>query len=175
MFLRINKLPTLIFLLLVLLLLIIFVGSKFFILNITESIPLGVYQIQKYQEVKKGDYVAFCLNQEQSFFARSGEYVGFGECPNNTSLLMKEVKAEPGDHVEINKNGVFVNGVYLDKSMPLKDDSKGNLLPKSFFNKKLTVNEYLMMSDHSFGYDARYFGVSEKKDILSVIKPILTW
>ena len=60
--------------------------KKSFYLNLTESIPVGLYKVVSYQNLKPGDFVAFSI-----------ESVGM--------VLMKEVIGGPGDLFCVSEQG----------------------------------------------------------------------
>lgn len=145
-----------------------------FRINLTRSIPLGIYRVVS-DIPKKGDYAYFCppdvaVVREAK---RSGIFGDSVLCDGFTPL-MKQVAAVDGDVVDINDDGVFVNGVKRIFSKPIKADGKGRKLDVFYLSKyKLRKNEWLMMTDTiPNSFDARYFGVVETvpKKIERVIK-----
>lgn len=144
-------------------------------INITKSIPIGIYIITN-EIPSKNDYVIFCPPNTHPFYeARNRGYIDIGFCPENYSYMMKKIVALEGDKVTISKNGVTVNNVFLPLSIPLSTDLQGKKLPEiNIANKILGKDEVLLMSDvSSTSFDARYFGLIDKKQIKNVIHPIL--
>ncbi|OCG28966.1 conjugative transfer signal peptidase TraF [Gilliamella sp. HK2] len=142
-------------------------------INITKSIPIGVYRTVN-KAADKYDYVIFCPPENEIFKeARSRDYIDIGFCPGSYGFLMKKIVATKGDHVTISTDGVFINGKFLPLSVPLHRDLQGRVMNKIAINKVLSDSEVLLMSDVSkTSFDARYFGIIDKKNIVSVVKPV---
>lgn len=157
---------------------VILMISIFFIvglrINITKSIPIGIYIITE-KTPAKNDYVIFCPPDTEQFKnARRRGYIDIGFCPAKYGYMMKKLVALNGDAVTISKIGVTVNDVLLPLSAQLPTDLQGNKLPGININKILGPDDVLLMSDvSSTSFDARYFGILNKKQITHVIRPIL--
>ena len=147
-----------------------------FYINTTPSLPVGLYQIVD-EPVSKGSYVAFCPPQSDAFdWAVTRGYINSGDCPGGTGQLLKRVYAVAGDTVLIDETGITVNGQWLPNSAPLFTDSYGAALPQYRFNAVLGEFEYLLLSDlNPRSFDARYFGVIERAQIVHVVRPIFTF
>ena len=147
-----------------------------FYINTTPSLPVGLYRIVD-EPVSKGAYVAFCPPQSDVFdWAVTRGYINSGNCPGGTGQLLKRVHAVAGDTVLIDETGITVNGQWLPNSAPLSTDAYGAILPQYRFNAALGESEYLLLSDlnpHSF--DARYFGVIDRAQIVHVVRPVFTF
>jgi conjugative transfer signal peptidase TraF len=109
--------------------------------------------------------------------AKERGYLEAGFGPAGTCALIKRVAAAAGDHVTIDNQGVWVNGVRLKNSAPRPADEAGRpLRPYYLSDYTLGEDEVLLMSDYSAeSFDGRYFGPLSKTTIQSVIVPILTW
>ncbi|SET69754.1 conjugation peptidase TraF. Serine peptidase. MEROPS family S26C [Nitrosomonas marina] len=147
-----------------------------FYINTTPSLPVGLYRIVD-EPVLKGAYVAFCPPQSDVFeLALARGYINPGDCPSGYGQLLKRVHAVAGDTVLIDETGISVNGERLPNSAPLSTDAYGATLPQYRFNEVLAESEYLLLSDlnpHSF--DARYFGVIDRTQIVHVVRPVVTF
>lgn len=147
-----------------------------FYINTTPSLPVGLYRIVD-EPVTKGAYVAFCPPQSDVFeWAVARGYINAGNCPGGTGQLLKRVHAVAGDAVLIDETGISVNGELLPNSTPLSTDAYGAVLPQYRLNAVLGESEYLLLSDlnpHSF--DARYFGVIDRAQIVHVVRPVFTF
>lgn len=154
--------------------LLVSLGVKF---NTTKSIPLGFYYVSD-EPAELGSYVMFCPPDTNVFKeAKARMYLTIGPCHGNYGYMMKKILAAKKDIVEINREGVFVNGLRLGLSRPLESDSTGALLPvypEQPFSLK--DDEILLMSDVSgTSFDARYFGPVKQQQIKYVIKPLIIW
>ena len=146
-------------------------------INITKSYPLGIYQMTE-APVAKGAMVIFCPDNNVAVKeARSRGYVMAGFCPGGTGALIKKVFAAQNDKVEISRAGVFVNGQLLANSQPKATDSAGRILPHLETTiPALDERHVLLMSDYSAkSFDARYFGLTDKSQIISAVRPLWTW
>ncbi|HQU62680.1 MAG: conjugative transfer signal peptidase TraF [Nitrosomonas sp.] len=147
-----------------------------FYINTTSSLPVGLYRIVD-EPVSKGAHVAFCPPQSDVFdCAATRGYINQGDCPGGYGKLLKRVHAVAGDTVLIDETGITVNGLWLPNSAPLSTDAYGAVLPQYRLNAVLGESEYLLLSDlnpHSF--DARYFGVIDRAQIVHVVHPIITF
>ena len=145
--------------------------------NTTTSYPLGVYLLTN-APIEKGALVIFCPESNTTFRqARERGYIGSGFCPDGYGYMIKKILAAEDDMVEISAVGVFVNGKLLPNSKPMASDSEGKLLPVIEVNiATLDNHSVLLMSDYnSKSFDARYFGIIDKANIISAIRPIWTW
>ena len=144
--------------------------------NITPSIPLGVYQLSNEPQVT-GSYVLFCPPPAPVFaMAKARGYLGAGFCPGGYGQLMKRLVAANNDRVTINAEGVAINGQRLPLSKPIKLDGGGRPLTHYVKSWVLDSDEVLVMADSNSGsFDGRYFGSIQRSQIESVIRPVFTW
>lgn len=155
----------------------VFIKKLNFRLNTTESIPLGIYQLEKSnKEIKKGDFIVFCLPQELHKTAFYLGYVGDGNCYNKYEPLAKEVVGVQGDFVTTKNNEVFINNKLLKDYRIRKFDSLGRPVKSiNYDNKKLDGYFVLGSLDKERSWDSRYYGEIEKENVIGVLKPILIW
>ena len=126
--------------------------------------------------IKKGAYVLFCPPKATAFdIARARNYLAWGECPGEYGQMLKYVAAISGDVVTVNDTGVHVNGVLLAHSTPLRHDGQGQVLPQwRVSNYRLGDEDLLLMTDSSDkSFDARYFGLLRRGQVLEVVRPLL--
>jgi conjugative transfer signal peptidase TraF len=73
--------------------------------------------------------------------------------------------------------GVWVNEVLWPHSRTLDNDSLGRPLQVSApLEPNVPEDAVLLMSDDSpTSFDARYFGLVDRRQIQAVIRPVLTW
>ena len=146
-------------------------------INTTKSYPLGVYLMTD-APIEKGSLVIFCSTNNAVFKqARERGYIGAGFCPGGYGYMIKKILAAENDRVEISAAGVSVNGKLLPNSKPMDIDSEGNPLPHIEMSiDALDDHSVLLMSDYNpKSFDARYFGLMDKANIISVIRPVWTW
>jgi conjugative transfer signal peptidase TraF len=146
-------------------------------INTTNSYPRGIYLMTS-APIEKGSLVIFCPVDNTTFRqARQRGYIGAGFCPGGYGYMIKKILAAKNDNVEISALGVFVNGALLPNSKPMDRDLQGRSLSYIRTNiASLDDNSILLMSDYSAkSFDARYFGVIDKSNIISSIRLVWTW
>ena len=154
-----NKLRSLIFL--VVFIGFFLVGTFYFLgltINLTESMPLGLYQFTKGNtDIAKNDLIVFNIHQ-------------------TSDQLLKKVIAVENDHVIVNQDGVFLNGALVTNSRIFHFDSKGHPLTPKLLDKILVKNEIFAMGEHIQSYDSRYFGtVYVKENNIRKVHLLFTW
>ena len=131
---------------------IIFTGlhilSKIYVINVTPSIPLGIYKLEKFDGVlKKGDLVVYEVDDK---------YKNLTSIKRTMFKSVKPVAAFYEDKVEIKDNRIYVNG-----------EDYGEIFPKisSNFNGKIKEDEVLTLSKVRGTFDGRYYGAIKKSKI----------
>ena len=145
--------------------------------NSTGSYPRGIYWMTN-APIAKGSLVIFCPADTAVFRqAKERGYITAGFCPGGTGYMIKKIMAAANDRVEMSAMGVAVNGVFLPNSKPMDADLEGRLLsPVKADIKALDDRSVLLMSDYSSkSFDARYFGMMDKSQIISAVRPVWTW
>jgi len=145
--------------------------------NSTKSVMLGYYWTVD-KPVEKGVYVLVCPPDIPVFeLAKQRGYLNAGFCPAAVERLIKKVAAVKGDTIQINQEGVQVNGQMLPFSKPIAFDAAGRPMPQLELNAyHLKENELLLMGDISpTSFDSRYFGLIDRAQIQGVVKPVWTW
>lgn len=140
-------------------------GKTDYRVNITPSMPGGIYKIKQWDGVtpfKRGELVSMCLSPEFSKIALERGYLRPGMCPGGAQALLKEIVAIEDDDFSLTGEGVAVNGRLLENSAPRTQDSKGRPMAFSRTLKagKIPSGFALLLSTHHPGsYDSRYFGL----------------
>ena len=131
---------------------IIFTGlhilSKIYVINVTPSIPLGIYKLEKFDGVlKKGDLVVYEVDDK---------YKNLTSIKRTMFKSVKPVAAFYEDKVEIKDNRIYVNG-----------EDYGEIFSKvsSNFNGKMKEDEVLTLSKVRGAFDGRYYGAIKKSKI----------
>lgn len=145
-----------------------------FRINLTESIPIGLYRITSTNIVKNA-YVIFCPDGRESFkLARDRKYIDYGLNCGGYGYLMKKVVALSGDIISVSTDGVFVNHKLLPFSKPMLSDGMKRALPEfRVINYHLTKYEVMTMTSRSeWSFDSRYYGPVHTSQIRGVITPV---
>lgn len=156
-------------------------GSLFYAtggrVNVTSSIPLGIYWTTG-SPVEKGAYVLLCPPPiEPMAEARRRGYLAEGFCPGHVGHMMKRILAAKDDVVTITDKGVTVNGLMIPLSEPMVADRWNRPMPRYQHTRfVISENEVLVMGDvNKKSFDSRYFGPILRKQIETVIVPVITW
>lgn len=146
--------------------------------NTTKSVPLGFY-LTRNAPVQPGAYVLLCPPDQPLFReALARGYLAAGFCyPGGYGYVFKRILAAKNDMVEIDTNGVRVNGRLLPFSVPKTADRAGRpLAPYPVPRFRLGPDDLLLMGDVSpTSWDSRYYGPVSRAQIKTVIIPLLTW
>lgn len=145
-------------------------------LNLTESLPRGVYRTIA-EEPRRGSIVIVCLPMHAAELARERGYLGPGSCTGGVRGLGKIVLAIGGDVVALRREGVSVNREPILNSRTLARDSGRRPLPHyPWGNHVLEPRELWLFSPYRpNSYDSRYFGPVDASDVVSVLRPVWTW
>lgn len=122
-------------------------------INITGSLPGMLYKVS--DDPTRGDYFQFCppFTVAATPDAKPGEPSCSGKMP-----LLKRVVAVEGDRVAVSENGVWINGVLLPNSRPLRTDRSGNPLPVAWGEHVVSTRRVWVSGEHPDSFDSRYFG-----------------
>lgn len=129
-------------------------------INISPSIPKGIYKLKKVEDLKKGNVVYIEIPDNAKDIIWGREYL-----PKHINYLVKYIQGVPKDLIEVKNNKLFINNEF--KGNIQNFDKQGKKL-KSELPKKYTLkeNEYLLLGSDDNSYDSRYFGVVKKEQIL---------
>lgn len=142
---------------------------KNYILNISQSLPIGIYQKIDSYDYKIDDYVIVKVPEEYKEFIYSRGYMGTDELSAKT--MLKKIKGINGDSFEVIEGSLIKNNTEIIAKV-LSKDSKGRELPK--ISKIILKNgEYFLLGEHPHSLDSRYLGKFQEKDILYKVRPIL--
>lgn len=160
----------------ILLVIVIIAGLLGYRLNITGSMPLGVWK--QADTIHRGAFVAVCIDESLPSVKLAFEraYIPRGECPNGHVPLLKEVGAVAGDTVTLTADAVLVNGKPLANSKTKAVDHLGRPM-ESIARGTYTVKpgEYWLFAlSNPNSYDSRYFGAVRAESILHAMLPVAT-
>lgn len=151
-----------------------FLVAMGFRVNLTESIPIGLYRITSPHAVKNA-YVIFCPDNRESFkLGINRGYIDHGLYCGGYGYLMKKVVAVSGDILSVTPDGVFVNQMRIRYSKPKLKDGMRRILPQwQVSNYRLKDNELMTMTNQSeWSFDGRYYGLVHTGQIKGIITPI---
>ncbi|HHX7430305.1 conjugative transfer signal peptidase TraF [Legionella pneumophila] len=145
-----------------------------FRINLTESIPVGLYRITSTDHIKN-TYVIFCPDDRTAFrLAKNRGYIDHGLPCGGYGYLMKKVVAVSGDVISVTPQGVFVNQDRLPYSKPKLKDGMNRALPQwRITHYPLQNDEVMTMTNQSeWSFDGRYYGLVHTRQIKGMITPI---
>jgi conjugative transfer signal peptidase TraF len=145
-----------------------------FRLNVTQSYPVGLWQIEALQrQPAVGDIIFICPPAVPAFrLAQSRGYLPRGLCPGGSGPMIKSVAALAGQQIEITGH-VRIDDRFLDHSEVLRADAKGRKLP-IFGGGAVPVGHVFLHSKSRGSYDSRYFGPLPVDGILGLARPVFT-
>jgi len=146
-----------------------------FRINVTPSLPLGIYRLAGPPTV--GGPAFFCLESDEYIrLAEERGYAGAGFCPGGLRPLGKEVYGLPGDRIGFDHGLIVVNGQTLPGSTAKDKDRQGRAMPASLLRPGIIPRgKALMLSlHHSGSFDSRYFGLVPLA-ALRPMEPVITW
>ena len=148
-----------------------------FRVNTSPSIPLGIYRTTT-TPLAVGSYVLLCPENKEPFItAQKRDYIGTGYCPGGLGYMFKRVAALPNDIITTTANGMYINGKLYPDSKPFHHDALNRVLPIWHAHQtRLKAGEVVLMTQgDKNSFDARYFGPLPQQQIVSVVRPVLTW
>jgi len=145
-------------------------------INWTRSAPIGLYSTHQPDAVTRNDWVAVCLQDAIAALGRARGYVSAGTCPSGTTPILKQVVAVAGDEVELQRDGLAVNGEIVDRSQRHSVDSLGRPLEPFPFGRHIVRDgEVWVLGIHrERSWDSRYFGPVPRSSIVGIARPLLT-
>jgi conjugative transfer signal peptidase TraF len=144
-----------------------------FRLNISSSMPIGIYKLQSSSDFKKGDLVEVCLPANLAKYGFDRGYISKGSCSNGYAPLIKEVIATPNDYVVMNQAGITVNKVFYDFKQQQFDSQNRALTPQNIDQK---IAGFLLIGNNSKNsWDSRYFGVIDSSNINGRMQKIISF
>jgi conjugative transfer signal peptidase TraF len=138
-----------------------------FVWNRTESVPNGLYCIDRSASVSKGDLVAFEPSDEVRRWLYQEGILG-SDWP-----LLKHIAGLEGDGICRCGVQVFINELHVADA--LETTGSGSPLPAWQGCQTLRSDEVFLLNDHPRSVDGRYFGVQDRARILGVARPIWTY
>ena len=143
-------------------------------LNVTGSLPLGVYRVVE-GDVRRGDLVLACpALTEIQFEARARGYLRYGlSCPGWFGSVIKHAAALPGDVVVATPDGIAVNGQPMPNTSRLDADSRGEPLPPLPASGQVPDGWVWLLSTYAGrSFDSRYWGPVPLSTLRGRVRPV---
>lgn len=136
---------------------------KKIIWNASASVSVGLYFVDNRTPVR-GDLVLVQFPDWVALIASQRDYL----FPNLPAI--KGVAALPEDIVCRLEEAITINGMPV--AMAHRRDSWGRKMPLWSGCRRLMKGEVFLLNDHPRSFDGRYFGVSELRDVIGVVRPV---
>jgi len=146
------------------------------VINATPSMPLGVWKITERHPavIASGDVILYCPPPSEITrkALSQGIYASGGSCDSGLVPLIKRVAGRAGDHVVVNKKGVWINHHLLQDSRALHIPG----IAPVWRSGTLSTTMLWLHSDHEpRGFDSRYFGPAQANDVVATLVPLWVW
>lgn len=145
-------------------------------INLTTSLPVGIYRITG-AKPDRGAIVIACLPPAVAKLARARGYVrGGGSCAYGTTPVGKVVLAQTGDTITVTSSGtVLLNGRRVPNSEAHQYDRRGRRLPHlPSSTQVLGRGELWLLNPCPRSFDSRYFGAVDVALVRAVVRPVWT-
>ncbi len=120
-----------------------------YVINVTPSLPRGIYRLEKPENLKQGDIILFDIDEDIKEMMAERKYI-----PNKKTKLLKTIGA-----FENNKIQILDEVLYIDMKnygRILTCDMEGRKLPE--IEIKVEKGYFLALTNKNLSYDSRYFG-----------------
>lgn len=138
------------------------------VINVTPSLPRGLYRLHPDAAPTLGDLTTFKLKDSPiDALAKRRRYVP------PSGRYQKRVVAEPGDSWCVRNGRFFVRGMLW--APVFKADTDGRPLPQQSGCHVVPPRHVLVATRHPRGFDSRYFGTVEREHLEGTLTPIWIW
>ena len=138
-------------------------------INVTESLPCGLYVRVPKSEIRRGDYIVYEPSEEVKKIIVAN---GWGD---GKQKFLKQVSAVSGDEYEVDeKHRIFlINGKYAGQVF--QKDNAGHDLPQLKGKCKVGKEEILPTGTNLRSFDGRYTGTIKISEVEAKVVPIILW
>lgn len=138
--------------------------TPFYVINLSNSVPVGIYRLEG-QNLHHGAFAVIHLGQPWHDLAHSRGYL------LSKAWLIKPVAALAGDQICRLGRVITINGRI--STVAQLTDEKGRPLPKWGGCKILAQDEMFLLSEMDRSFDGRYFGVTLRSELIAKAVPVL--
>ena len=143
--------------------------GEIFWLNLTDSEPMGLYRLEKFEgSIRRGELIVMSVPTEFHQYVYGRHWL-----PEGWSLF-KHVGAVPGDVYCVTASSLTINGVTIGPVYAA--DAAGLPLPRLRGCRRVPAGHFLPVAvgtDRSF--DGRYMGPVKVSAIKGIARPIVTF
>jgi len=141
-------------------------APKIIYINITKSLPLGIYMAIPGMNIRRGDIVVYEPPTRVYTFMKERNY-GKGN-----EQFLKRVGAMAGDSYGVMDGVLLING--QEKGLIKEYDSSGNPMPVMTGLHIVPEGQFLPLGDQVNSLDGRYTGPVPVGKIITRVVPVLT-
>ncbi|WP_088343812.1 MULTISPECIES: S26 family signal peptidase [Rhodomicrobium] len=138
--------------------------SPRYVLNLSPSVPVGLYRLEG-RSLQRGDLAVIHLGEPWRNLAQSRGYL------LSKAWLIKPVAALPGDRVCRLGWVITINGSI--SAVAQSADPMGRFLPKWDGCRSLGQDEMFLLSNTDNSFDGRYFDVTPRSALIAKALPFL--
>lgn len=136
--------------------------------NLTASMPVGLYWTHEAEQVRPGEIVCLSLSHARSPLEARRRF-------GRSVVLLKRVVAVAGSTVERSADGLRVEGRPVACSRPRATGRDGQPLPVQSFPQVVPEGHVWLSSRHRDGFDSRYLGPVSAQALSCVAVPLWVW
>ena len=133
--------------------------------NASASAPVGLYAVASANHVRPGEMVVAWTPSPARALAAERRYL-----PSNVPLV-KRVEAAGGHRVCAIGEAIWVDGRPVAKRREV--DGLGRRMPWWTDCRDLVDGEYFLLMDNPDSFDGRYFGITDRRDLVG--RAVLLW
>jgi len=126
------------------------------------------------EPVARGALVVACMRPAAARLARERGYLAKGSSAGGTRPVLKRVGAVPDDLVDLEPDGVAINGTRLPDNAPSVTDPPGRPLPHALRDRRIVVPGEVRLIGVEIirSWDSQYFG-PVPFDYVHAVRPVL--
>jgi conjugative transfer signal peptidase TraF len=145
-------------------------------INLSPSMPRGLYRLEAGAQPKAGDFVAACLPEPLSCFGAARGYLARGgPCGCSAAPVIKKAAAKGGGTVLVSDTEVTVDGRALAGSHRMSRDTKGRPVPRIPSGLYTLPPDFVWLygESHPNSWDSRYYGAVPASGVLGKLQPLV--
>lgn len=142
-------------------------------INWSDSMPIGIYKEVAQGNYHRDDIVVVCLPIEIAKEGVRAGYIGQGNCPGQTTPLIKKLIALPGDKVMLTSKYIMAN----KRSFPIVirgTDDRGQMINQYVkMGSRISKGYWLYGSGNpTNSWDSRYYGAVPYSSLRGTYAPV---
>lgn len=146
-------------------------------INLTPSMPIGLYRQLSTTIIHRGDIVSACLPLAIAKFGLERGCLTKGNCPGGSIPVLKNVIAVPGDTVQLTSYAIIVNNKSYLAPQHSQDQLSRSIKQWGHNGTTKVINGYWLYGSHSpkCSWDSRYYHKLPRSMIRSIYAVVLAF